>query len=97
MLDSQIQATMVIWCISLAAQDSLKRCGGGCRSLVALPVLAVAFVAHPGLAGCCAAAAATLVGKNCQGSNSHARSQDTSGVQVKPQSGRRERKARIYG
>lgn len=81
----------------LAARESLKEHGGDCRSLVALPVLAVAFVAHPGLAGCCAAAAATLMGKSSQGSDAHAKGQDTSAVRGSAQSGRGERKARIYG
>ena len=71
-----------------------------CRSLVALPVLAVALVAHPGIASCCAAAAATLAGKSSRQSQSlrlHSRTaadqkshEQRSGKDV----GRR---ARIYG
>ena len=93
----QMQAQADLLCTLVAAQDSLKRYGGDCRSLVALPVLAVAFVAHPGLAGCCAAAAATLVGKSSQGSDPHVKNRDSADVQDNTQSGRGERKARIYG
>ena len=44
---------------------------------MALPVLAVALVAHPSIAGCCAAAAATLVGKRGRGDRAAKALKDT--------------------
>ena len=71
-----------------------------CRSLVALPVLAVALVAHPGIAGCCAAAAATLAGKSSrQGQSLRSRGETAADQRSHEQRSGKDsgRRARIYG
>ena len=71
-----------------------------CRSLVAIPVLALALVAHPGIASCCAAAAATLAGKSSgQGQSLKLHSRTAADQQLHDQrSGKDTRRtARIYG
>ena len=71
-----------------------------CRSLMALPVLAVALVAHPGIASCCAAAAATLAGKSSRQGQSLRLQSRTAAAQRSHEQGSGKdtgRRARIYG
>ena len=71
-----------------------------CRSLMALPVLAVALVAHPGIASCCAAAAATLAGKSSrQGQSLRLHSRTAADQKSHEQRSGKDmgRRARIYG
>lgn len=65
---------------------------------MALPVLAVALVAHPGIAGCCAAAAASVMGKPGRlGHSSKSRGETPSVLDNDSEMRHKEKRVIIYG